>query len=317
MRLSFVSPALLLAALGAPVAHAGPEGKAYDRRAAAAALFHQGISDMEAGKTAEGCAKLAESVATMPDSGAMGALAECDTALGRLAEAWDLWHDLASSAPTAELREDAAKNAAALDARLARVTIRLRGEAPADLVVTLNDKPVPAGEVTERRVLPGKLVAVATSPDTERWSQTVTVKQGETIEIEVPVVASQGAVHRRARNRVIGLSFLGVGVLGLAIGATYGGIAYAHWSSASSSCGGDTDHCKSAGYANAQSELAGARSAATISSWSTAIGVGATATGLIVYLLSREPKTESAMAWRAAPMAGPRTVGITLTRSLP
>src|SRR5262245_51060813 len=127
MKPSLVSKVLLLACVAAAVAEAAPAKPARDRRATATALFQEGMAAIEAGKTEEGCSKLAESVATMPDSGAMGALAECDTALGRLSEAWELWRDLATSAPTPELRDDAAKNATALDARLARVVVHLHG----------------------------------------------------------------------------------------------------------------------------------------------------------------------------------------------
>jgi hypothetical protein len=318
-RPSLVSTVLSLAmaAQGTSVANADPPAKP-DRRAAAAELFQQGINDLQAGKTAEGCDKLAESVATVPDSGAMGALAECDTALGRLSEAWELWRDLSTSAPTAELRDDAMKNAAALDKRLSRVAIHLRGTAPSNLVVTLNGKPVSAVDATQHRVTPGTLVVVAASPEIEPWTQTLNAKEGATIDIEIPVVESQNAMGRRKRGRLVGLSIVGAGAIVLGIGAVYGGTAYADWRSAADSCGGNTDHCKGLGYASAQSDLASARRAATISSWTTAAGVGVAAAGLLVYLSFRHRTgTESATAWRASPMTGSQRLGVVLTRSLP
>ena len=318
MKSRFVSTALLLVALGAAMAHAGPTKPSQDRRATAAALFQQGIAAMQAGKTAEGCDKLAESVATMPDSGAMGALAECDTLLGRISEAWELWHDLSTSAPSAELRQDAARNAAALDKQLARVSIRFRGAVPADLVVTLNNKPAGATEAIEHRVVPGKLVVVAESPDTERWTQTVNTRPGERIEIEIPVVASRGAVRRRASGRVVGLSLAVAGVAAVTVGMIYGRSAYSDWSDAMASCGGSTSVCKSAGYAQAQGQLASARHNASISSWTTAAGLVAVAAGVIAYVQFRDPKSaESATAWRASPIVGPQALGIALTRGLP
>jgi hypothetical protein len=318
MKSCFVSTALLLVGLGAAMAHAGPTKSNEDRRAIAAALFQQGITAMQAGKTAEGCDKLAESVATMPDSGAMGALAECDTLLGKISEAWDLWHDLSTSAPTPELRQDATKNAAALDKQLARVSIRFRGAVPSDLVVTLNDKPAGASETVEHRVVPGKLVVVAESADTERWTQTVNTRPGERIEIEIPVVASRGAVRRRASGRVVGLSLAVAGAAAITVGMIYGRSAYSDWSGAMASCGGSTSVCKSAGYEQAQGQLASARHNASIASWTTAAGLAAVAAGVVSYVQFRDPKSaESATAWRASPMVGSQALGISLTGGLP
>jgi len=306
---------LLLAVLGAPVATAAPK----DRKATAAALFNQGIKDMQAGNTAKGCDELAESVSTLPDSGAKGALAECDTLLGRLSDAWELWRDLASSAPTAELRDDATKNAAALELRLARVAMHVRGVAPSDLVVTLNGKPVSVGAVAEQRVDPGTLVVVATSPDIERWTHTYKAEEGAAIEIEIPMQASGAVISRHRLARVAGLSLMGVGAGAIGVGAVFGILASSSWRSAKASCGDTPEHCKTVGFTSAQHDLDSARSSATISTWSIGLGSAVVVTGLLVYLSGRggSPAAESATAWRAAPLAGPQTLGIVLARSLP
>lgn len=320
MKYSLVSTVLLLAVLRAAVANAAPDEKPapQDRSAAAAALFHQGLADMEAGKIAEGCDKLAASVATMPESGVIGALAECYTVLGKLSEAWEVWRDLSTSAPSAWARDYAAAAAAALDKRLARVTIHLHGAALANLVVTLNGKPVSAVDATEHRVVPGTLLVVAASPEIERWTQTFHARPGATTRIEIPVAESQNELRRRKRAQLISLSVVGAGAAAVGVGAVYGGVAYADWRSAAESCGGTTDHCKTAGYASAQSQLASARRGATISSWSTGIGLGAAAAGLIAYLYFSDPSSaESPRAWRASPMMGSQVLGVMLTRSVP
>jgi hypothetical protein len=309
-RLSLV--VVFLAMFGAPVASAAPE----DRKAAAAALFENGIRDVQAGKTERGCDELAQSVATWPDSGAKGALAECDTTLGRLSDAWELWRDLATSAPSAELRDDAAKNAAALDRRLVRVVIQVRGAVPATLVVTINGKPAGAFGHAERRTEPGTLVVVATSTDTAPWTRTFHAKGGTTLAIEIPLLPSSNVVRQRSRGRLVGLAFLGAGVAGIGVGAVFGITAYSDWRSASDACGGNTGHCKSAGFASAQSDLDHARHAATSSTIYTGLGAAVTAVGLIIYLYSA-PKTESASAWRFSPQVGSQSVGLALSRSLP
>jgi len=315
--------AVLLAVLHAAVASAAPPARpAPDtRRAAAAALFQQGVDDVQAGRTAEGCRKLGDSVATMPDTAAMAALADCDTAIGALGEAWELWRDLASSAPTAELRGDAATKAEALDKQLARVAIHLRGTAPADLLVTLNGRPVSPEQGAEHRVTPGRLVVVASATEIQRWTQRFDARQGETVSVEIDVAEAQTALRKSKRAQVIGLSFVAAGATVLAAGAVFGGAAYLDWRNARSICGGNTDHCASAGYPIAQTELASARQSASIASWSTAVGLGTVAVGLLISLQHRPhggpADAETDPGWRAAPLTGSQTVGIALTRSLP
>ncbi|HET7504658.1 MAG TPA: hypothetical protein VFK02_26735 [Kofleriaceae bacterium] len=315
MRPSVLVLAVVLALTGTSAAQRAPK----NRKAAAAALFEKGIKDMQAGKTEQGCAELAESVATLPDSGSKGALAECDTALGRLSEAWELWQDLAQSAPTAELRDDAANNARTLERRLARVTLKISGTAPPDLAVTLNGKPVSLRDAAEHRVDPGTLVVVATSEEIEPWTRTVRVQEGAALEIAIPVVASAQASRRRRVGRVAGLSLAGAGAVVLATGLIFGTTAYLDGRSASDRCGGDTDHCPTAGFASAQQELDSARSAARISTWTTGIGAAALVSGILVYLAFRDPAptAESSGGWRAQVLASPQTMGIVLSRSLP
>src|SRR5205823_12288581 len=94
----------------------------------------------KAGNTEAACKELAASLAKHEDSGTKGALAVCDTKLGKIATAWQYWKDLADTAPNEGLKADAAKNAAALEPRLPKYTVK----APpiAGLVVTVNGSPV-------------------------------------------------------------------------------------------------------------------------------------------------------------------------------
>jgi hypothetical protein len=306
-RLSLV--VILLVALGAPVARAAPQ----DRKAAASLLFEKGIADMQAGNIERACNELSESVATWPDSGAKGALAECDTALGRLSEAWALWQDLAKTAPTAELREDAAKNAAALDQRLVRVVMRVRGTAPATLVVTINGKPVRALANVEPRTEPGTLVVTATSEDTAPWTQTLHAEGGTTLTLEIPLLR-RAAVHGR-RSR-LGLSLIGAGVIGVGVGAGFGIAAASKWNKASEACDGNTERCPITGVASAQESFDQAHRAATISTWSTGIGAAMAAVGLFLYFRSGS-ETQVATALRISPLVDSQTTGLVVAGSLP
>lgn len=308
-RLSLV--VVLLVALGAPVARAAPQ----DRQAAASLLFEKGIADMQAGKTERACDELAESVATWPDSGAKGALAECDTALGRLGEAWTLWQDLAESAPTAELREDAAKNAAALDHRLVRVVMRIRGVVPATLEVSINGKPVRVVANVEPRAEPGTLVVTATSADTAPWTQTFHADSGTTLTLEIPLLRSATTDHGR-RSKRLGLSLIGAGVIGLGVGAGFGIAAASQWNKASEACDRNTERCPITSVARAQKNFDQAHRAATVSTWSTGIGAALTAVGLFLYFRSA-PETQVASGWRISPVVGSQTTGLIVSGSLP
>lgn len=97
-----------------------------DRKADAVTLHDQGIADLNAGYIAKACKELAASNQLYPDSGTKGALAECLTADGKLASAWQLWRDLSDTAPSADLKADAEARALALELRLSRYVVHLR-----------------------------------------------------------------------------------------------------------------------------------------------------------------------------------------------
>src|SRR5882757_4868269 len=108
-----------------------------DSQAEAVVLFDQGIKDMKAGRLDKACAELQSSLDLVKDSGTKGALARCHGLSGRVASAWLLWRELADTAPSAALRSDAAAQAAKLEPRLPKYTIKLAKPTP-NLVVEIN-----------------------------------------------------------------------------------------------------------------------------------------------------------------------------------
>src|SRR5262249_47552094 len=151
--------------------------------------------------------------------------------------------------------------------QFARVTVRLRRPAPANLVVTFNREPVNLREPGARRVYSGTLVVTATSPETEPWTQTFRLERGTEAEIEVPLAAAARVVSKRQSHQLIALSLSSAGAAAIATGVVFGAVSYADWRSAANACGGNTDHCKGSGFASAQRDLDAARRAARISSW--------------------------------------------------
>src|SRR3954447_2648044 len=115
--------AIAAAMAGSAPAHADPHSEAV-------VLFDQGIKDMRAGKLDKACPELQASLDRVKDSGTKGALARCHGLAGRIASAWLLWRELADTAPTTELRADAAAQAARLEPRLAKYTVRIARPMP-------------------------------------------------------------------------------------------------------------------------------------------------------------------------------------------
>jgi hypothetical protein len=288
-----------------------------DRQAAAAALFEQGIKDMQAGKTALACKELADSIAVWPDSGAKGALAECETALGKTASAWELWHDLATTAPTAELREDAAANAAKLEPRLARVRIRIVGAVPAELEVRLNGKRVSTRSTTPVSVDPGAVIVVATAPDARPWSRTLQAAEAMTTDVDVPLTELyvRDASQDRRNMRHLGLALSVAGGAFIVGGGVLGFVARSNWNSAIEACGGDADHCARTGLERAQAKLDDGRAAARWSNRSIGLGGAVAIAGVILYVRAREPR-HTTTAWRISPVAGPHAFGLMLSGDL-
>lgn len=105
-------------------------------RAAAEALFAEGKRLMNEGSLEEGCPKLAESDRLSPTSGAELALAYCYEKSGKTASAWGAYR-LAEGRARTEGRRDrevaAAERSAALEKRLATLSLRIDGPAPTAL----------------------------------------------------------------------------------------------------------------------------------------------------------------------------------------
>ncbi len=324
--------ALACMALAAPVAHA-------DSRAEAVVLFDQGIKDMRAGRIDKACGELQASLELSRDSGTKGALARCNGLAGRVATAWLLWRELADTAPKAELRNDAAAQAAKLEARLPHYTLKLAA-AIDNLVVEINGKSVATSVSVPVPIDPGKLTVNAVRKDGERevsqaWSHEYAIAEGQTLTIEVPRLAplapppsgvqgpasprvvplvtadvtaddTAGPRHRRHVVAVV----LGAVALGAGGAAGYFGFdAHSKYNDAKSTCGGAIDHCPVGMKDAAQTQVDSARTSALISTIAAA-GAGALAVAAII-TWATAPSAESRQV-SVAPTAGKGSVGFVL-----
>src|SRR5262249_41226110 len=154
------------ASLGATTARADAD------KATAEALFAEGRRLMAAGDYEAACPKLAASQKLDPGVGTMLNLADCHEKSGKTASAWVEFREVISSARAAGSKEReqlARTRAAALEKKLARLTITVDG-AGAKVQVTRDGVAIDhAAFGTAVPVDPGKHVVEATAPGKKGW----------------------------------------------------------------------------------------------------------------------------------------------------
>jgi hypothetical protein len=312
-----MSRAAIVAAVLVAGAVTAARPAAADPEAEAVALFDQGIKDMKAGHLEKACSELQASLQLVKDSGTKGALARCHGRVGRLASAWLLWRELSDTAPTAELRADAAAQAGKLERRLPKYTLKLAGPTPG-LVVQLNGREVAVDVPVAVPVDPGTVAVTAVGRDGERattrsWSHEYTAVEGQTLAIEIPaldplpvvrpprvtrpagpaspVIDPELAARRHSRH-VVALVLGGVALGAAGGGTVFGWLASSRYSDAKRRCGGAINPCDPAQVMSAQHRVDMARRSALYSN--IAFGAAGAAAITAVILWATAPSLEAA-----------------------
>ena len=298
-----------------------------DSQAEAVVLFDQGIKDMKAGRLDKACAELQSSLDLVKDSGTKGALARCHGLAGRVASAWLLWRELSDTAPSAALRTDAAAQAAKLEPRLPKYTIKLAGPTPG-LVVEINDRSVASNVSVAVPIDPGKLSVSARGRDgervtTETWTHNYTAVEGQTLTIEVPALASRVVAKakpvaptpsteladRRHRRHVISLVFGGLALGAGGAGTFFGLDARSKFAEAKRVCGGAIDQCPPAQLMASQKHVDNARTSATRSTIAFGAAGGLVVVAAIVWITAPSLESKGVVV---VPTAGSGSVGLAL-----
>jgi hypothetical protein len=324
---------------------AGAAPVAADPQAEAVALFDQGIKDLKAGRLEKACSELQASLALIKDSGTKGALARCQGRAGRVASAWLLWRELSDTAPSAELRADATAQAAKLERRLPRYTIKLAAPAPG-LTVQVNGRDVALDVPVAVPIDPGTVSVSAVGRDGERattrtWSHDYNAVEGETLAIEIPVleplpvrtapaepvapeveakvdVIDAPELHglpppelvaRRHRRHLVAITAGSVAFAGATLGSILGIQARSRYDNAKLLCGGDIGRCATDQLGRAQDRVDTARRSALYADIS--FGVAGVATAVALYAWLSAPSLEG-RAVTVAPSAGNGGTGIVL-----
>jgi hypothetical protein len=159
-------------------------------KAAAEALFREGMRLSKAGHWAEACPKLEESQRQEPSLGTQYYLAECYEHIGRTATAWANFTEVADKARLAKeaAKEEAArKRANELEPKLAHLTLQVAGGPLPNLVVRRGDRTIGPGQWGLAVPLdPGSYVLRATAPGYKEWSKTIEVAPGVALTEQIP-----------------------------------------------------------------------------------------------------------------------------------
>jgi hypothetical protein len=234
---------------------------------AAEALYARATAELDAKSYASACRKLEDVVRLVPNAlGVKLTLGECYEGLGKLASAWSQYALVAALAPKAgqaERAERAAKRAAALRPRLATMSVDVPVKTRAIPGLAIKRDGVSVGEAQwgkPLRVDVGRYEVVATAPGRRPWKKQVEVaadgvKVSLSVEPLEPAVlvkkapsSRPDAAPRRPWQRPVALAVTGLGVAGVGVGATLGGLAIAKNSASNRDNHCDAaDHCDATG----------------------------------------------------------------------
>lgn len=281
-------------------------------KAAAEALFDEGVRLLKDGKLDEACPKFERSQAVDPGIGTLLYLGECYRKQGRTASAWATFREAASKAEAAGEADRAragAERADEIEPTLSRVLFSVDPENSKIEALQLNQ-----GTTELNRALwgsaipvdPGLLKITASAPGYESFEITVEVQKGpseRTVAIpaltkipeetaapsgtvepaeEQPAhlqVAPEDLERPLSGQKTAGLVFGGVGLVGLGVGGVFGALAMVNERAAEDVCTGSVCAAGSDGVARTDK----AQDFALVSTIGFVAGGALLATGAILY----------------------------------
>jgi serine/threonine-protein kinase len=311
----------------ADLALAKPDGSVAQPspKIAAEILFRDGVELMEQGDYAAACPKLEASEELDMAVGTLLYLADCYEQSGRLASAWARFSEarsLAHAQSMAERERIAAERVAALEPRLSRLTVVVPGARPAGFSIRLAGVAIPAASWGSALPIdPGEVELEAVAPGYEPFQTRlqITSEPGARITTVIPelepapepLVFEPAPAYRPPIARVtsqvdagkawraVGLTFVGVGAVGLLGGGVASLLAVRSNDESLSHCRSDGRFCTARGVELRQR----AALQADIATVSIATGGGLALAGLLVYALPGSQRREVQVA--LTPTHGP------------
>jgi hypothetical protein len=286
-------------------------------------LFREGKQLYGEGKYDEACQALATSDELDPAIGTLGLLAACHEKRGDLLAAWKGYLETKrrADAKRDSRGEYATEQAAAVKARLARLTIRSLGN-ELDLEVTRDGVGVPASLLgVEVPLNPGEHTITARvlgakdeqdGPAAQAWKTSVSLKEGEARTVEIPALGLAAGSASSGPPRWLAFVVGGAGLAGIGVGAVAGSIAISNNTASmnKTTCSPIAKEC---------SERDAAFTAATISTIGFVVGGAAVAAGVVLFFVSDAGSPAplsgaqaSGLSIHLAPSIGPSSAGVIL-----
>lgn len=319
-----LAPTIALVVLGT----AGPaHAQDAQTQAQGRALFTDGAALFARGDYEAACPKFEASLKAYAGIGTRGKLAECYEKLGRYASAWLAYREVAqlsmrSGDPTRE--QVASARAKALEPKLSYVTISLppANDSPG-MVIKRGGVPLERSKLGSAEPVDAGAIAVEVSaPGRKTFSTQLTAVQGQSVKFEIPALLPSNeiqivapppsppspvvppapapfteppsAVHGDppAWQKPVGLTMLGVGVIGMGVGTVVGLSAKSKYDGAFADGGGcdrATKQCDAPG----QSAIDDARSKATLSTIFFVAGGALTVAGAVVFITAPSARSRA------------------------
>lgn len=304
--------AVALAAMLATAAPAGAQGA--DTQAQT--LFAEGRSAMEKGDYPTACARFGASLTLVSRASTLLNLAQCEQHENRLVASSKHWKQGIDLLPPGDERLAISKErAAAVNARLAHVTLQLTGPVPAGTRAELDG--ANAGLTALQAgtgVDPGRHVIVLFVPGGADLRATIDVVEGETKAVMLappvaaaPVVPDQKGSGGGSSTRTVGFVLGGVGVAGFIAAGVTGGMLISKNSGIQTDCPNKV--CSAAGRALINST--GPLKVANAVGWG--VGLAGLASGVILVVVGGNGKAQTQTA--VAPTALPGGAGLWVTRT--
>jgi tetratricopeptide (TPR) repeat protein len=280
---------------------------AADPKAAADETFERGRSLMQQKKFPEACAAFEQSQRLDPQLGTLFNLADCEVQLGKIAAAWKIYRELATTDANEDRRAFSAAEAIRLEKKMPKLVITIPAH-PAGAKVTVDGSDSTGLLGIKTPVDLGEHAIDVTAPGFREWQETVVVHAGDIAKVQVglepldaqeapsptyerPVAPTDGSRARHGKLALIaGASAVGAGLI-------FGAATWLEWNHAEAASGAD--------------KTSGARDARILGDASTTlVVVGLASAGVGVYLW--QTSSTSAVV---APRAGADGAGVTLSGS--
>ena len=289
-------------------------------------IFREARKSVAAGDYAKACPMFAESLRLDPGAGTRMNLADCEEHIGKIASAWEHWReafdDMHGKMDARSAR--AQRKIAALEKRLPRLTLKLEPAAVKDAKVERDGVEIGAATLgLPIPVNPGAHAIVVHAAKHEDRKYTIDVKESQLAELVVgmgaevpdaplpPTAVAKPETPVKATSsggKTAGFALLGLGGIGVAVGAVTGIMALGKKSSVQDHCSADPGGgvaCRDSAGLDAASS---GRTLATVSTVAFAVGAVAIGVGAFLVFTSHDgSKTVTALGPSVVPGGGALT----------